>query len=85
LLVATAAIDGSVELPVPDEALGVEPVMGVGAVGDMESLQPTAVNARTATETYPAKFFMTLSFTCPMPLPLRWAARPPDGTFDIEV
>jgi hypothetical protein len=74
LLVATAAIDGSEELPVPDVAPGVEPVMGVGAAGDMESLQPTTVNARAATERYPAKFLMILSFTCPRLFPFKSAA-----------
>jgi hypothetical protein len=33
-----------------------------GAAGDMESLQPTTVNPRTATDRKPANFFMALSF-----------------------
>jgi hypothetical protein len=36
--------------------------MAEGAVGDMESLQPTTVNDNTATDRNPGKFFMALSF-----------------------
>jgi hypothetical protein len=74
-------MDGSVELPVLDEAPGVEPVMGVGAAGDMESLQPTTDNARTATERYPAKCFMMLSFTRPRLFPFRSTAPGTSGGF----
>ena len=48
--------------------------MGVGAAGDIESLQPTTVNARTAIETKPASFFMTLSLVSFAPSVLNHAA-----------
>jgi hypothetical protein len=55
--------------------------MGVGAAGDMESLQPTTVNARTATERYAAKFFMMLSFNRPRLFAFRSAAPGTTGGF----
>ena len=72
LLVATPAIVGSDAPLVPDEAAGA--VIGEGAAGDSESLQPTTVNARTAIVTRPASFFMTLSLVSFAPSVLIHAA-----------
>jgi hypothetical protein len=61
LLVATPAIVGRVVPPLGDP-VEVEPDIGEGAAGDVDSLQPTTLNARTAIAAKPAILFMTLSF-----------------------
>jgi hypothetical protein len=72
LLVATPAIVGSEEPPVPDEAAG--GVIGEGAAGDSESLQPTTVTEMTSADRKPMLFFMTLSLVSFAPWVLNHAA-----------
>jgi hypothetical protein len=62
LLVAMPAIVGSdAALVLPDEAVDGEPLMGEGATGESESLQPTTVTESTTADRNPMLFFMTLS------------------------